>query len=60
MIISNQELAVHLGCLRNLTSYTSGRYALRVSLSEEGPRSSIQATPVSVIQRYSADSENRS
>lgn len=33
MIISNQELAIHLGSLRNLTSYTSGRYNLRVSLS---------------------------
>lgn len=31
MIIANQEIAVHIKTIRNLTGYTSGRFALRIS-----------------------------
>lgn len=48
MIVSNQEIALHLATLRNLTSYNSGRYALRLSLASRA-KPTNKATPVCVI-----------
>lgn len=59
MIISNQEVAVHLKIIRNLTAYTSGRFALRISLAASTPTSSIYATPVNLIEKDSARPDNR-
>lgn len=59
MIISNQEVAVHLKLVRNLSSYTSGRFALRLSLASHAPPHSIQATPVNLIEKDAGRTDNR-
>jgi hypothetical protein len=60
MIIANQEIAVHLKTVRNLTGYNSGRFALRISLEEYGSHKKVQATPVNIIEKEIQKVENRS
>ena len=49
MIISNQEIAIHLHRLRNLSYLTSGKYQLRLSLFDSTAKQ--QATPVCFIEQ---------
>jgi hypothetical protein len=49
MIISNQEVAVHIKNIRNLSAYTSGRYSLRISVYAGIDKNRIDATPVNII-----------
>lgn len=59
MIIANQELAVHLKLIRNLTGMTSGRFYLRIALNDaRNPK--VIATPLNLIEKESARQENRS
>jgi hypothetical protein len=51
MIIANQEIAVHLKTIRNLTGYTSGRYAVRISFQSPSPQLKIEGVPVNIIER---------
>jgi hypothetical protein len=51
MIIANQEIAVHLKTIRNLTGYTSGRYAVRIYLEPPSPHLKIEGVPVNIIER---------
>ena len=59
MIISNQEVAVHLKLIRNLSHYTSGRYQLRISLYSTTPKNT-QATPLTVLEKEPSLGESRS
>jgi hypothetical protein len=45
--------------VRNLTAYTSGRFALRVSLAALHHSRTIPATPVNLIEKDSARPDNR-
>lgn len=49
MIISNQEVAVHIKNIRNLSAYTSARFALRISVFAGTDKNRIDATPVNLI-----------
>jgi hypothetical protein len=60
MIIANQEIAVHLKTIRNLTGYTSGRYALRISFGPPSPQLKIEGVPLNIIEKEPPKSENRS
>lgn len=60
MIISNQEIAIHLHKIRNLTSMNSGRYILRISLEETLTHSAHHATPVALIEKEHAKPDNKS
>lgn len=51
MIIVNQEIAVHLKCIRNLTGYTSGRFAIRISVVQSCNSGMIESTPVNIIEK---------
>ena len=51
MIISNQEVAVHIKNIRNLSPYTSGRYALRISVYAASNNKRIDAIPVNIIEK---------
>ena len=59
MIISNQEVAVHLRLVRNLSHYTSGKYHLCLSLLPGHP-SAAPATPLTVIEKDHYSGESRS
>ncbi len=60
MIISNQEVAVHIKYIRNLSAYTSGRFALRISVYSASNQNRIDAIPVNIIEKEASKSENRS
>lgn len=49
MIISNQEIAIHLHRVRNLTVYTSGKFLLRMAIEERGQKENWKAAPLTVI-----------
>ena len=49
MIIANQEIAVHIKTVRNLTGYTSGRFALRIYFESPLPKIKIEGVPVNII-----------
>jgi len=49
MIISNQEIAIHLHRVKNLTVYTSGKFLLRMSIEERSQKDKWKAAPLTVI-----------
>jgi hypothetical protein len=51
MIISNQEIAVHLATLRNLTLINTGRYCLRIGLTDPQNSGVHKAIPVCIIDQ---------
>lgn len=44
-------MAVHLKSIRNLSGYTSGRYALRISFEPASPEMQMEGVPVNIIER---------
>jgi len=60
MIISNQEIAIHLHHIRNLSFLTSGRHILRLSLAEVHKGKHNKATPVCVIEQLETKGDNLS
>lgn len=60
MIIGNQEIAVHLKLVRNLSGVTSGRFMLRVGVQEMIKTGNGTATPFNLLERTTAKTENRS
>lgn len=51
MIIANQEIAVHLKLIRNLTGITSGRFSFRISLADLNSAQKAVATPFNLIEK---------
>ena len=49
MIIVHQEIAIYLKTIRNLTSYTSGKFALRISIRDLTAKGASLATPYNII-----------
>jgi hypothetical protein len=60
MIISNQEVALHLTIIRNLSSYNSLKCALRASIYQMADGVRWEATPVNIIQKQQATNDNHS
>jgi hypothetical protein len=58
MIISNQEIAIHLHHVRNLSFLTSGRHILRLSLTEEHKGKRNKATPVCIMEQLETKGDN--
>jgi len=49
MIISHQEIAIHLKNIRNLSGYTNGKFNCRISISSQTLNKHINAIPVNII-----------
>lgn len=60
MIVANQEIAIHLKMVRNLTGYTSGRFSLRLSLIETNSQPPRIATPFNIIEKSTSKHDNGS
>ena len=55
MIISNQEVALHLKMIRNLAGYNSVKCALRVGIYQMAEGVKWNATPVNIIEKQAAN-----
>ena len=60
MIISNQEIAIHLSHVRSLSFLTSGKHVVRLSLTEEHKGIKNKATPVCIMQQLETKTDNQS
>jgi hypothetical protein len=60
MIVSNQEIAIHLKIIRNLSAYNSLNCNLRVNIFQIAQNVRYDATPVNVIEKNTNNTSNRS
>ena len=60
MIVANQEIAIHLKMVRNLTGYTSGRFSFRLSLIDTNSQPPRAATPLNIIEKSAQKQDNSS
>lgn len=51
MIVANQEIAVHLKLVRNLTGLTSGRFQIRLGIYEINPVKKHAAVPFNILEK---------
>ena len=58
--MANQEMALHLAMVRNLTGLTSGRFMLRIGVHEVMPNKRKAAVPYNLIEKEPGKHENRS